>query len=397
MNKKADFPIFANTGVTYLDSGASAQKPKQVIDAISSFYQNNYANIHRGVYKLSQESTKLYDDARLAVQRFLNAGSEREVIFTRGTTEGINLLAYSYGRKFLEQGDEVLVSIMEHHSNFVPWQLLAEEQGAKFKVFGLDDNAQPSIEEFRSKLSDKTKIVALTHLANGLGVKVPIEEYAKEAHKVGAVVVVDGAQSVPHVKIDVQSLGADFFVFSGHKLYGPTGIGVLWGKEELLEQMPPFLSGGDMINSVAIEGTTFQDLPAKFEAGTPAIAEAVGLKAAIEYLEDIGIDNIAKHEQVLVEQLEDELAKIPEIHMLGPEKHQALVCFDIEGVHPHDISQFLDHNNIAIRAGHHCAEPLLKSLGLFSSSRASVGLYNTVEDISYFAEKLKDGIKYFIR
>lgn len=397
-NVRGDFPLFREQKLVFLDSAASAQKPECVIEAEANCYRSAYANIHRGVYQLSETATTNFEATREKARSFLNAKSVKEIIFTRGATEGVNIAALSYGRKFLSAGDEVLVSVLEHHSNFVPWQFLCEEKAAKFVVSGLNVRQTFCPKDFISKLSAKTKVVALTMLSNALGVKVPVAEMIAEVRKraPGAVVLLDAAQAVAHQTIDVQALGADFLVFSGHKLYGPSGTGVLWGREELLAAMPPVFGGGDMISSVTIEKTELNDLPYKFEAGTPNIAGIIALASALDYLSTLGLDKISAHEQQLVNLLEEELYSIKGVNVLGPRgEHHALIAFTVDGIHPHDLSQFLDSKDIAVRAGHHCAQPLLKALGINASTRASFGVYNSEEDVARFSAALKEGIKYF--
>lgn len=391
------FPIFGtSSGLVYLDSAASAQKPEAVLEQMRSFYAEGYANIHRGLYELSEQATARYEEVRHLVKEFLGAGSEKEIIFTHGTTEGLNLIAYSWARSQLRPGDQILTSVLEHHSNFVPWQLAAQATGASIEYVGLDSFGRFSMEDFRSKLNEKTRLVAISHLPNALGVLLPVQEIIDEAHKHGAIVVLDAAQSVSHQRIDVCELDVDFLVFSGHKLYGPTGVGVLFGKQKHLEGMPPFLGGGHMIHSVSVTGTTFNDLPYKFEAGTSHIAGVLGLGAAVRYVSALGLKNIQTHEKKLMECLENELADISTVTVLGPRgEHEALVCFTVEGIHPHDISQFLSARKICVRAGHHCAQPLLDWFGLPATTRVSLAVYNSQQDIQALASGLRDAIKYF--
>lgn len=393
---RQEFPCLVNRQVVYLDSGASTQKPQCVIDRESSFYSNSYANVHRGVYDLSQEATELFEGARLTVQAFLNARTEREVIFTRGATESVNVVSYSWGMTNLKQGDEILVTILEHHANIVPWQVLAERTGAtvRFVHLGADENF--SLENFDQALNERTKLVACTLLSNALGVKPPIATIVERAKKFGALVLLDAAQAATHQQIDVQALDCDFLILSAHKLYGPTGVGVLYGKEALLEAMPPFLSGGDMIRSVKVEGTTFNDLPYKFEAGTPNIAGVIAFATAIDFVLGLGFEAIGDHEERLVKVLETELQRIGGLRMLGPiGQHHALVSFMVEGIHPHDLAQFLNEKNIAVRAGHHCAQPLLRSFGVQATTRASLGVYNDVDDIEQLSAALEAAKKFF--
>ena len=393
---RSDFPLLAGGEVAYLDSAASAQKPRQVIDAITEVYREIYANVHRGVYKLSARATERFEATRGVVAEFLGGCLEEEVIFTRGTTESVNLVAYSWGRAFLKPGDEILVTELEHHSNFVPWQETARVTGATIRYVSLTEDGELSLADFREKLSEKTAFVAVTMLANGLGVSPPVETIIEEAHRHGARVLVDAAQAVPHQPIDVRSLDADFLAFSAHKLYGPTGVGVLYGKKELLEQMPPFLAGGDMIRSVSVRGTTFADLPHKFEAGTPNIAGVTALASAIHYVTNVGYDRILTHEKELITLLEDGLSEIEKVKILGPKgKHHGLICFTIDGLHPHDIAQFMDQQKIAVRAGHHCAQPILEHFGIGASTRVSIGLYNTAKDVQSFLEALPQALTFF--
>lgn len=393
---RKDFPILASSDLVYLDSGATTQKPRSVIDAVSKTYEENYANIHRGVYELSQRATELYEASREKVQRFLNARYHEEIIFTRNATEAINLVAYSWGERFAAPGDEILITLLEHHANFVPWQLLEKRRGVKVRYTKLNADGTLSLDDFKKKLSGRTKLVAFTLLANGIGLTPPVKEMIACAKDVGAHVLLDAAQAVAHQPVDVQALGADFLAFSGHKLYGPSGIGALWGRKEILVEMPPYQSGGDMVRSVSTEETTFNALPYRFEAGTPHISGAIGLGAAIDYVLDIGFDAIVKHEAQLIKLLEESLSSIPQVGILGPiGAHHALVCFTVEGVHPHDLAQFLDREGIAIRAGHHCAQPLLRHFGLSSSARASLGVYNQVKDILELAEAIRKAVTFF--
>ncbi len=394
---RSDFPLLASDrSLVYLDSAASAQKPQVVIDAEKHFYEHDYANVHRGVYRLAERSTELFEASRELVREFLSARSTSEIVFTRGTTEAVNLVAASWGGKFISKNDEIVVTVAEHHSNFVPWQLLAGEVGARVKYVPLDGAGDFSLPLFLEQLSPRTKLVAVSHIANGLGVRSPVNEIIRASHDHGAVVLLDSAQAVAHEPIDVSKLDVDFLAFSGHKIYGPTGIGCLYGKSELLDAMPPFQSGGEMIRTVSIAGTTFNSPPQRFEAGTPNIAGAVGLGAAIQYVQRIGLDKISRHEHELVRLLEQELLSIPGVHLLGPiGSHHALVCFTTDGVHPHDIAQYLSQRNICVRAGHHCAQPLLEHFGIGASTRASLALYNTPEDVQTFGRELREAIAYF--
>ena len=384
---RADFPTLDQQinghPLVYLDNGATTQKPQVVIDAVADFYSRDNANVHRGVHRLSQRASDRFDGAREKVRAFINASSCAEVIFTQGTTGAINLVAQSYGRSILNKADEVLVSAMEHHANIVPWQLLCEETGATLKVAPMNNNAELLLEDFSNLLSEKTRIVALTHVSNALGTINPIQQLTRQAHQVGAVVLVDGAQSVAHGPVDVQSLECDFFAFSGHKLYGPTGVGVLYGREALLEAMPPWLGGGDMIRTVSFEGSTWNALPYKFEAGTPHIAGVVGLGAAIDYLGAIGLQAISAHEQALLALATQRAHSQPGMRIIGNATDKAaIVSFELEGIHPHDVGTILDSAGVAIRTGHHCAMPVMKFFDVPATARASFGLYNTAEDIN---------------
>ena len=394
---RADFPILSETvygkPLIYLDNGASAQKPRQVIEAMDRVFETEYANVHRGVHYMSQHATEAYEDARRKIQRFMGASSEKEIVLTRGATEAINLVANSYGRTFLKAGDEVIVSHMEHHANIVPWQLLRDSIGIELKVVPIDDDGELDMEAYKSLLNERTKIVAMTHISNAIGTVVPIAEVIRLAHEAGAVVLVDGCQAAPHTKIDVQALDADFYVFAPHKIYGPTGIGVLYGKEDILNSMPPWQGGGDMIASVTFEKTTFQKAPLRFEAGTPSIAEGVGLGAAIDYLEDIGMDAIAAHEEGLLHYATERLSAIEGLRIIGTAKEKAaIVSFVMDCAHPHDIGTIIDRAGIAVRTGHHCAEPVMARYGLAATARASFGLYNTTAEVDALAEAL-EGVK----
>lgn len=375
----------------YFDSAATAQKPVQVIDAIDSFYRKEYGTVHRAVYELAVIATDKYQKTREKAQKFLHAATPQEIIFTRGTTESINLVAYSFGKKFIKPKDEILITEMEHHSNIVPWQMLCEERGAHLKVVPFNDQGVLDLESYRRLLSPRTKLVACAHVSNVLGTVNPLKEIIQLAHAEGAKVLVDGAQSAPHLPVNVQELDADFYVFSGHKLYGPTGIGILYGKEALLEELPPYQGGGDMIETVTFEKTTYNVLPMKFEAGTPLIAEVMGLGAAIDFLELISLESIHEHEQALLNHLADQLKDIPWIRLIGtaPEKG-GIVSFMVEGVHPLDIGTMLDLKGIAIRTGHLCAQPALRHFGFSSIARASFGLYNTLEEVDQFVKALHE-------
>lgn len=391
---RADFPILATRShgkpLVYLDSAASSQKPRAVIDAERRFYETANANIHRGVYALSARATEAYDAARAAVARYVGAAHAHEIIFTRGTTEGINLVAQSYARPRLRAGDEILVTAMEHHSNIVPWQLVAEATGAVLRVAPINDAGELLVDELAALITDRTRLVAVAHVSNALGTINPIAEIAALAHARGIPVLVDGAQSAPHLPVDVQALGADFFVCSSHKMLGPTGIGVLYGREALLEAMPPYQGGGDMIASVSFERSSWAPLPAKFEAGTPHIAGAVGLAAAIDYIETIGRDGISAHEHTLLAYASAQLQDVPGVRLVGTAREKvSVLSFIMDGVHPHDIGTILDADGICIRAGHHCAQPLMQRLGVPATARASFALYNTPED----ADALVGGLR----
>ncbi|MBK5106757.1 MAG: cysteine desulfurase [Anaerolineales bacterium] len=385
---QADFPILSyeikpGMRVTYLDSTATTQKPLQVINAMDDYYRKSNANIHRGIHHLAEKATALYEDARARIAKFINAPSAKQVIFTRNTTESINLVAQTWGRKYLQAGDLIILTEMEHHSNLVPWQLLAAERNLRLEFIPVDGDGLLDQEEYHQLLQQEPKLVAFTHMSNVLGTITPAQTMTAEAHAAGAKVLIDAAQSVPHFAVDVQQLDADFLVFSGHKMCGPTGVGVLYGRKELLEEMPPFLGGGDMIKKVELRSFKANSIPHKFEAGTPAIAETIGLGAAVDYLEQVGMDNIAAQEQVVVNYALERLAEVPGVTVFGPEGKDrgGLTSFNLEGIHAHDVAQILDGDGIAVRAGHHCAMPLHDKLGIPASTRASYYLYNSVEDV----------------
>jgi len=383
---RRDFPILDRTvngrPLVYLDSGASSQRPIAVLRAVEEYETHSHANIHRGVHALSQAATEAFEGARERVRRFINARSTKEVIFVRGTTEAINLVAQSYARPRLKAGDEIIVSALEHHANIVPWQMVCEQTGATLKVAPINTRGEFLFEEYQRLLSPRTRIVAVAHVSNALGTILPVKKIVDAAHAQGAVVLVDGAQAVPHSHVDVRALGCDFYAFSGHKIYGPTGIGVLYGREELLQSMPPWQGGGDMILTVSFEKTTYNDLPAKFEAGTPNISGVIGLAAAMDYIESLGLDAIAAHEHHLVELASAELQKIPGVQLIGTAPNKAsIVSFVMDGVHPHDLGTILDHEGVAVRTGHHCAMPLMTFLGLPATVRASFAVYNTEDDV----------------
>ena len=383
---RSRFTIFSRTvngqPLCYLDSGASAQQPDVVIDAVSNLHSDKYSNVHRGVHTLSMESTQLYDGAREKVKDYINASAAEEIIFTRGATESVNLVAQSFARPILNKGDEILITHMEHHSNIVPWQLVCEQTGAILKVVPINDHGELEMDAFYDLLNEKTKLVGVVHISNALGTVNPIEEIVKECRLKDIPILIDGAQGAPHLPVDVTALDVDFYVFSGHKLYGPTGIGVLYGKKSLLDKMPPYQGGGDMILSVKFEGTEYNELPYKFEAGTPNISGAVGLGCAIDFVNEVGLKSIVKHEESLMNYAFDELSKIDEVKIIGTAKKRAgLVSFIIDGVHPHDIGTLLDSQGIAIRAGHHCAQPVMERFGIPATARASFGMYSTKEEV----------------
>ncbi|MEP3246180.1 MAG: cysteine desulfurase [Sneathiella sp.] len=397
---RQDFPIFSQKihgkRLTFLDSGASAQKPNAVLDAIQNAYTVTYANVHRGVHHLSQQSTELYENARETVRAHLNAGSVDEVIFTKNVTEAINLVAQSYGQLALQPGDEILLSYLEHHSNIVPWQLAAEKAGATVKAVPIDENGEFLMEEYLKLLSPKTKMVAVTHISNAIGTIVPVKEVIEAAHNMGVPVLIDGSQAVPHMTVDVQDLGADFYVFTGHKVFGPTGIGVLYGKNEWLEKMPPYQGGGDMINRVTFEKTTYATGHSKFEAGTPPIVQAIGLGAALDYVNSIGYDAIGAHEQSLLSYATEQLSGLNSVRIVGQAKKKAaIISFTLEGVHPHDIGTIVDQSGVAIRVGHHCAQPLMDFFDVPSTARASFALYNNREDVDALVGSIKTVQKFF--
>lgn len=397
---RQDFPMLQKTmhgkPLVYFDSAATAQKPQAVIDAISDFYCNHYGTVHRAVYELSLHSSKEYLDVRSKVQKFVNAANREEIIFTRGTTESINLISYSFGKAFIKEGDEILISEMEHHSNIVPWQMCCEERGAVLKIAPMNDQGVLDLDALDKLITNKTKIVAVTHISNALGTINPIKKIVELAHARGAKVLVDGAQAAPHLPIDVRALDADFYVFSGHKIYGPTGIGILYGKEELLDAMPPYQGGGDMIEKVTFEKTTYNTLPLKFEAGTPMIAEVIGIGAAIDYLNAIGMPAIRDWEHELISYATNQVNEIPGFRIIGqaPEKG-AILSFNIEGIHPLDVGTMLDLKGIAIRTGHHCAQPVMQHFRLPGTARASFGLYNTKQEIDIFKNALLEIIPLF--
>lgn len=386
-----DFPLLMQNKIIYIDNAATSQRPQCVIDAEGDFYKNYNANPLRGLYSLSVEATEVYENAREAVRKFIGAEKSNEIIFTRNTTESLNLVAYSYGLSNVKKGDEIVVSIMEHHSDLLPWQMVAKTCGAELKFIECAKDGSIDLEKVKELITSRTKIVAMTQVSNVLGREYPVKEIAKLAHEKGAVMVVDGAQSTPHMRVDVTDLDADFFAFSGHKLLAPMGIGVLYGKEELLEKMPPFLSGGEMIDSVTRTSAVYAKLPHKFEAGTVNAAGAAGLKAAIDYIEKVGFDYIGEREIALTSRAIEKMKKIPHVNIIGSEnadEHTGIVTFTIDNVHPHDISEILAADGIAVRAGHHCAQPLLTHLGLNSTARASFAFYNTEDEVDKFTDSV---------
>ncbi len=397
---RRDFPILAREvygkPLVYLDNGASAQKPQAVLDAINHAYTQEYANVHRGLHFLSNAATDAYEKARESVRRFLNAGSTEEIVFTKSTTEAINTVAYGFGMPNIGEGDEIVLSIMEHHSNIVPWHFIRERQGAKLVWVPVDDLGVFHIEEFEKRLTDRTKLVAITHMSNALGTVTPIKEICRIAHAKGIPVLVDGSQAAVHMPVDVQDLDCDFYVFTGHKVYGPSGIGVLYGKKEMLERMRPFQGGGEMIFEVTEETVTYNDPPHRFEAGTPPIVQAIGLGAALEYMEKIGRERIAAHEAELKTYAHERLRSINSLRIFGDAPGKgAIVSFELQGIHAHDVSMVIDRAGVAVRAGTHCAQPLLKRFGVTSTCRASFGMYNTRAEIDILAEALEKARKFF--
>ena len=395
---RAEFPILhrkvKGKNLVYFDNAATSQKPTAVIEALTHYYSHYNSNIHRGLHTLADEATAAFEASRVAVQQFIHAENHEEIIFTKGTTESINLIAHSWGNTFLQQGDEIIISSLEHHANIVPWQLIAEKKGAAIKVIPIDAEGRIDINAFQQLLSPKTKMVAVVHASNALGVINPVEEIIRLSHQQGAMVLIDGAQSAVHLDIDVQALDCDFFVFSGHKIYGPTGVGILYGKKELLEAMPPYQGGGEMIKEVSFEKSTFNELPFKFEAGTPNIADVIALKSGIDFIQNIGKSEIRKHEDELLEYATAKLKDIPELHIKGDVQHKvSVVSFVIDGVHPQDLAILLDNQGIAVRTGHHCAQPLMKCLGVVGTTRVSFAAYNTKEEIDILITALNKSIK----
>lgn len=397
---REDFPILKKLihgkPLCYLDNAATSQKPQAVIDEINNFYLSQNANVHRGVHHLSEVSTKAFEDARIKVKEFINASSDKEIIFTRGTTESINLVAYSYGRKNIREGDEIIISQMEHHSNIVPWQILCEEKKAKLKIIPINDDGEIIFEEFEKLINEKTKLVSVVYISNSLGTINPVEKIIQLAHQFNVPVLLDAAQAIIHTEIDVQKLDCDFLAFSGHKIYGPTGIGVLYGKEQILDEMPPFLGGGDMIAKVTFEHTTYNELPYKFEAGTSNIAGAIGLGAAIDYVKKVGQKQILDLEQHLLHYATGLIKNIEGVKIIGTAKEKcSIISFVVNNIHPHDIGTFLDYEGIAIRTGHHCTQPVMYRFNVPATSRASFAMYNTEDEIDKFIGSLKKAIGVF--
>jgi cysteine desulfurase/selenocysteine lyase len=395
---RKDFPILERKmrgqPLIYFDTAATSQKPKAIIDILCDFYLNKYGTVHRAIYELSAEATELYDNVRTKTAKFLNANCEEEIVFVKGTTDGINLIARSYGDTFISKDDEIIITEMEHHSNIVPWQLLCERKQAKLKVIPINDRAELIIDEYEKLLSDKTKLVCVAHVANSTGTVNPIKKIVKMAHEKGAIVLVDGAQAAGHLKVDVKDIDADFYVFSSHKIYGPNGVGILYGKKDILETMPPMQGGGDMITQVKITKTTYQKPPLRFEAGTPVVPEVIAFGATLDYIENIGRENIYLHEKKLLEYATGELEKIPGFKIIGTaEEKAAIISFVVDKTHSLDIGTLLDLEGIAIRTGHHCAQPTLDHFSIESTSRISFGVYNTIEEIDVFVEKLENILK----
>ncbi|WP_290660115.1 cysteine desulfurase [Ignavibacterium sp.] len=397
---REDFPILKQIvhgkPLVYLDNAATTQKPLQVLKELEKYYYTMNANIHRGVHALSQEATEAYEGSRIKIKKFINALGKNEIIFTRGTTESINLVAQSYGRKNFSEGDEVIITHMEHHSNIVPWQMICEERKAKLRVIPIDENGELVFEEFEKMLNKKTKFVSVVYASNSLGTVNPVKKIIDLAHSFNVPVLIDAAQAVNHLKIDVQELDCDFLAFSGHKLYGPTGIGILYGKVNHLDSMPPYQGGGDMISKVTFEKTLYNELPYKFEAGTPNIAGAIGLGAAIDYVEKIGIENIARHENNLLEYATEKISELKGLRIIGTSKNKiSVLSFVLENVHPHDVGTFLDFEGVAIRTGHHCTQPIMDRYGIPATSRASFGMYNTFDEIDVLVNGLKKILEVF--
>jgi cysteine desulfurase / selenocysteine lyase len=397
---RKDFPILSEKvhgkDLCYLDNAATTHKPKSVIDALSKYYETINSNVHRGVHTLSELATNSYEGSREIVENFINASSEKEIIFTRGTTESINLVAQTFGRQNLNEGDELLITGMEHHSNIVPWQMICEEKKAKLKVVPINKEGELLFEEFEKLINEKTKIVSVVYVSNSLGTINPVKKIIEKAHSLGVPVLLDGAQAVQHLKVDVQELDCDFFAFSGHKIYGPTGIGILYGKKELFESMPPYQGGGDMISKVTFEKTTYNELPYKFEAGTPNIADAIGLGKAIDYIKGIGIDEIASYEKELLAYATEKLSEIDGLRIIGRAKDKcSVISFVFDDIHPHDIGTFLDFDGVAVRTGHHCTQPVMDRFNIPATTRASFAMYNTKEEVDVLANSLKKVLEVF--
>src|SRR5213594_2976313 len=397
---RKDFPILAQKlhgkPLVYLDNGATSQKPRAVIEVLNHYYAEQNSNIHRGVHHLSERATAAYEAAREKVRRFVNARREQEIVFVRGTTEAINLVAQSYGRTFLKEGDEIIISAMEHHSNIVPWQMLCEQVGARLRVIPINHDGELVLDEYRRLLGKKTKLVSVTHVSNALGTIVPVKDIVRLAHERNVPVLLDGAQAVPHLKVHVQDIGCDFYAFSGHKMFGPTGVGILYGRSELLDVMPPYQGGGDMISLVTFEKTHYNVLPYKFEAGTPHIAGGIGLGTAIDYVNGIGLETIAAYEHELLAYATEALSMIKGLRIIGTAKEKASVLsFVLEGIHPHDIGTILDQEGVAVRAGHHCAMPVMQRFGVPATTRASFALYNTREEIDALVKAVGKALKVF--
>jgi cysteine desulfurase/selenocysteine lyase len=397
---KEDFPILKqrvyDKPLVYLDNAATTQKPSVVIEALRSYYEKQNSNIHRAAHYLGDMATAAYEESRKTIAEFINAEDSSEVIFTKGTTDAINLVASSFGKRFLNEGDEVIVSYMEHHSNIVPWQLICDERGAKLRVIPIDDSGELILEEYEKLLNKNTRIVAISHVSNAIGTINPVREIIRIAHQKDIPVLIDGAQAVPHVRIDVQDIDCDFYAFSSHKVYGPMGVGILFGKKKYLTQMPPYQGGGEMIENVSFEKTTYNELPFKFEAGTPNVADVVGFKKAIEYVEGIGYDNITSYENELVKYLEEELRKIEGIRIYGnPANKASVVSFNVEDIHPYDVGMIIDKMGVAVRTGNHCAQPLMDRFGITGTVRASLAVYNTFQDVDIFINALKKTIIMF--
>jgi cysteine desulfurase/selenocysteine lyase len=395
---RKSFPVLErevkNKLLVYLDNAATSQKPQEVIDALNYYYSNYNANIHRGIHTLAEEATAAYEATRNTVKDFIHAASSDEIIFTRGTTEGINLVAYTWGRKNIHEGDEIIISSMEHHSNIVPWQILCEEKNAVLKVIPINDAGELLMDEYKNLLSPKTKLVSIVHVSNSLGTVNPVKEIIEEAHKIGALVLVDGAQSTVHLDIDVQRMDCDFFAFSGHKVYGPTGVGALYGKKKILEEMPVFMGGGEMIKEVTFEKTTYNNLPYKYEAGTPNIADTIALKVALDFVTNLGKDIIRNHEKDLLKYATEQIESIEGLRIIGTAKNKvSLISFVIKNIHPQDIGVLLDNQGIAVRTGHHCTEPLMNRFGIPGTVRASFAMYNTKEEVDRLVAGIKKSIK----